>query len=157
MLASMRALVQLGYRMRRLLVGALRLRTSGVKVMLFNGAGELLLVRHAYVDRELFLLPGGGIGRHESPAAAAAREIEEELGIGVSGLAPVSVHFSGAEGKRDTVHLFKAKADGEPRPDGVEVVEARYFPLDRLPPNVSPATLRRIAEYRGERDVDGRW
>lgn len=64
---------------------------------------------------------------------------------------------SGAEGKRDTIHLFKAIVDELPKVDGVEVIEARFFALDALPDGVSPATLRRIAEMKGERPVDGRW
>jgi hypothetical protein len=43
------------------------------------------------------------------------------------------------------------------RIDGVEIAEARFFPLDALPPSVSPATLRRIAEVRGERAVSAAW
>ena len=153
----MPALVQLAYRLRRLLLGALRLRTRGVKVMVFNRRGELLLVRHAYVNRDLFLLPGGGVARSETPQAAAAREVREELGLAVTGLALVSTHFSVGEGRRDSIHLFRAEAEADPKPDGIEVVEARYFPLRSLPANVSPATLRRIAEYSGEREPDGRW
>ena len=157
MVPAMPALIQLVFRLRALVLGALRLRTRGVKVMLSNDAGELLLVRHAYVNRDLFLLPGGGIGRRETPQAAAAREIQEELGIGISRLVLVSTHISVGEGRNDTVYLFNAKAEGEPAPDGVELIEARFFALDKLPGNVSPATLRRIAEHRGERDPDGRW
>ena len=48
------------YRLQRLAWRLLRPRTRGVKVMLFNEAGELLLVRHSYGDTGLFLLPGGG-------------------------------------------------------------------------------------------------
>jgi ADP-ribose pyrophosphatase YjhB (NUDIX family) len=153
----MRALVQLAFRIRRLLLRWLRVSTRGVKVMLFNEHGEVLLIRNGYGNQRMFLLPGGGIDRGETPEAAAAREITEELGIDVRELALVSTHHNAAEGKRDTVHLFRAKADGAPAPDGVEVVEACFFPLDRLPETASPATLRRIAEYRGDRSPDGLW
>lgn len=135
----------------------LRLRTRGVKVMAFNAKGELLLVRHSYVDRDRFLLPGGGIGCRETPEAAAAREIQEEVGLQVTGITRLSEHFSASEGKRDTIHLCRATAEGEPRPDGIEIVEARFFALDALPDNLSPATLRRIAEFRGGRRADGSW
>ena len=68
-----------------------------------------------------------------------------------------STYCSEAGGKRDTIHLFSAFTSAEPKPDGVEVEEARFFPLDRLPQTVSAATLRRIAEYKGERPVEIRW
>jgi hypothetical protein len=41
--------------------------------------------------------------------------------------------------------------------DGLEVEEARFFPLDGLPQTVSAATLRRIAEHRGVRPRSADW
>ena len=153
----MRMVVQLVYRLRRLLLRWLGWRTRGVKVMLFNPRGELLLVRNSYGKTFLHVLPGGAIGRSETPAEAALREVEEEVGILAERLAPLSTHVSRAEGKRDTVYLFEAFTDADPIADGVEVEEARFFALDALPETVSPATLRRIAEYRGERPASAAW
>ncbi len=153
----MRAIIQSAYVLRRLVLRVLRLRTTGVKVMLFNDEGELLLIRNAYGNSQQFLLPGGGVSRGESPAAAATREIREELGLELDRVEPVWSYESNAEGKRDTIHLFRAKTHGRPIIDGREVIEARYFPLGALPSQVSPATLRRIAELSGERLIDGRW
>ena len=153
----MRFLLAPLYRLQRLAWRVIRPRTRGVKVMLFNAAGELLLVRHTYGDTRLYMLPGGGIRPFEAPEAAAVREVREELGCALEGLRFVSLHASTSEGKRDTVHLFSARAAGEIRIDGVEIAEARYVPLDALPPTTSPATLRRIAEHRGERQADGHW
>ena len=138
--------MQVGFRVRRLLLRVLRLRTRGVKAMVFNARGEVLLVRNSYGASHLFVLPGGGIGRREEPAAAAAREVREETGLEVRGLEPVGLYFSATEGKRDSIHLFRGRADGEPRPDGVEVEEAAFFPLDSLPAATSAATRRRVAE-----------
>ena len=153
----MRAIIQSAYILRREVLRLLRLRTTGVKVMLFNDADELLLIRNAYGDSGQYLLPGGGVSRDESPAAAAIREVREEIGIELDRVEPVWTFESNAEGKRDTIHLFKAKTRGRPEIDGREVIEARFFPLGALPSRVSPATLRRIAEISGERPMDGRW
>jgi 8-oxo-dGTP pyrophosphatase MutT (NUDIX family) len=150
-------LLNLLYRLQRLLWRLFRPRTRGVKVMLFNHAGEIVLIRNSYGRSDLFLLPGGGIRPFETPAAAAAREVKEELGCGVADLAFVATYFSTAQGKRDTIHLFRARAVGPARADGVEVAEARYFPLDRLPPNTSPATARRLAEHRGASQASAAW
>jgi ADP-ribose pyrophosphatase YjhB (NUDIX family) len=150
-------LMQIGFRLRSMVLRRLRIRTRGVKVMVFNARGELLLIRNSYGRTDLFVLPGGGIGRGETPEAAAAREVKEETGLDVADLAFVSRHSSSAEGKRDTIHLFRARAEGEPAADRIEVEEAGFFPLDRLPPAVSSSTLRRIAEHRGERAPDGAW
>lgn len=151
------AAIQLFHRCRHLVLRLLRLRTRGVKIMSFNPAGELLLIRNTYGSRHLFMLPGGGVERGETPAEAALRELEEETGVKAERLEARGIYVSGAEGKRDTIHLFTALASQVPIPCGVEVEEARFFPLDALPENVSPATLRRIAEYRGERPAAGIW
>jgi 8-oxo-dGTP pyrophosphatase MutT (NUDIX family) len=149
--------IQLLYRLKRTLTGLLRLRTSGVKVMLFNRKGELLLIRNSYGDSSAFVLPGGGIRPFEAPTIAALREVREEVGIRAERLKPLSIHHSRAEGKNDTIHLFSAWTAEAPRADGIEVEEARFFALDALPDSVSPATKRRIAEYRGERPAEAAW
>ena len=145
------------YRLQRLVWRVLRPRTRGVKVMLFDEAGALLLVRHTYGRTDQFLLPGGGVRPFEQPEAAAVREVREELSCGVADLAFLSTHVSAFEGKRDTVWLYRARVQGEVRVDGVEVEEARFFPLDGLPASTSPATRRRIDEVRGLVAVSETW
>jgi 8-oxo-dGTP pyrophosphatase MutT (NUDIX family) len=135
----------------------LRPRTRGVKVMLFNARGELILVRNSYGRSDLFVLPGGGVRPFEAPAKAAAREVHEEIGLHVTDLRLLSQHASSAEGKRDSIHLFEGRVDGVPRLRGIELEEARFVALDRLPPATSPATRRRIDEYVGIREADGSW
>jgi 8-oxo-dGTP pyrophosphatase MutT (NUDIX family) len=153
----MRLVMQILYRVRKVVFRTFKVRTRGAKVMVFNRAGELLLIRNSYGRTHLWVLPGGGIGRRETPEAAGAREVKEEVGLEVTHLTRVSEHFNGAEGKRDTIYLFTARAEGTPKIDNLELEEARFFGLDALPENISTATLRRIAEYRGERTPDGRW
>ena len=153
----MRPLLDLAYRLQKRLWRIFRPHTRGVKVMLFDAAGQIVLIRNSYGRSDLFVLPGGGIRPFEDPRAAARREVREELGCAVFDLEPVSTHVNGAEGKRDLVHLFRGTIAGEPVADGFEVAEAATFPLDRLPDNVSPATLRRIEEHLGRRAADGRW
>ena len=125
--------------------------------MVFNPAGEILLVRHSYGNSRVFLIPGGGVGPFETPAAAAPREIREEVGLRLDRLTFRACYFSNSEGKRDTVSVFTAFSDGAPRTDAWEIEEAGFFALDSLPENVSPSTLRRIAEYREGRLDGGIW
>ena len=153
----MKVVVDLLFRTRRLALRLLRLKTRGVKVLLVDRGGAILLIRNSYGRSDLWVLPGGGVGRGETPEKAARREVREEIGLEVPRLAFVSAHFSRSEGRRDMIHLFSGQVVGEPRPDRFEVEEAGFFPPDRLPDNVSPATRRRIAEHLGRRSPDGKW
>ena len=70
----MNRLLQLGWSLRRRLFGALRLRTRGVKVMLFNGRGELLLIRNG---RDLIFY----IARARTPMPKSTREYIERCEV----------------------------------------------------------------------------
>jgi ADP-ribose pyrophosphatase YjhB (NUDIX family) len=153
----MRPAVDLLFRLRRAILKHLRLRTRGVKAMLFDDSGRILLIRNSYGRSDLWVLPGGGIRPWESPEQAVRREVKEEVGCGIDGLAFVSRHASRAEGKRDMIHLFRGRAVGEPRADGLELEAAAFFPLDALPATLSDATRRRIEEHVGRRAADGGW
>jgi 8-oxo-dGTP pyrophosphatase MutT (NUDIX family) len=153
----MRPVLNFLFHMQRLAWRLFRPRTRGVKVMLFNPGGDILLVRNSYGRSDQFLLPGGGIRPFEAPEQAARREIREEVGCTLTGLALVSTHFTSAQGKRDTIYLFKAVSADEPVIDDFEVEEARFFSLDALPATISPATRRRIEEHIGGRISDGTW
>ena len=153
----MGVLIQLAYRAQKFLWKLFKPRTRGVKVMLFNDCGEVLLIRNSYGSSKLFVFPGGGIRPWERPIDAARREMREELGSTVEALASVSTHFTSAEGKRDTIYLFEGKLAEAPRPDGAEVAEAHFFSLDALPETLSPATARRLAERSGETKASGSW
>ncbi len=150
-------LLQSAFGLRRRLIGLLRLRTRGVKVMLFNADGEILLIRNSYGATGHFVLPGGGIHRGETPESAAAREVMEEVAIDCRDLALLGQYESRSEGKRDLIHLFRATGDGPASSKSIEIGEAVFCLIDRLPEGVSPATLRRIDEYLKKRAVSETW
>ncbi|MFI6416744.1 NUDIX domain-containing protein [Streptomyces sp. NPDC050842] len=52
---------------------------AGTSVLITDGRGRVLVQRVDY--RDTFLLPGGAVDKGESPSQAAARELEEELGV----------------------------------------------------------------------------
>jgi 8-oxo-dGTP diphosphatase len=54
--------------------------------VLIDRDGRILLLHRSIGAVSQWELPGGKVEPHESPENAAAREIEEELGVGVSGL-----------------------------------------------------------------------
>jgi ADP-ribose pyrophosphatase YjhB (NUDIX family) len=147
----------LAYRLRRRLLALLGWRTRGVKLIVSNAEGCVLLVRHSYGRSDLYMLPGGGIARGEVPADAALRELREETGCVARAIAPFATYESRTEGRRDTVYLFTARTDDRPVADGRELAEARFVDPAALPDNTSPATSRRIAEWKGQRPRGTAW
>lgn len=153
----MRPLIDLAHRVRRWAMRVGRWRTTGVKAMVFDRTGALLMIRHRYGNTTLWMLPGGGVARGEEPQAAALREVREETGCVMTGIAPIGMYRARGEGRRDTVHLFRGTTDDAPIADGVEVAEVAFFAMDALPEATSPATMRRIAELIGQRAPTGDW
>jgi ADP-ribose pyrophosphatase YjhB (NUDIX family) len=111
-----------------------RRRGDGVKCVLTHG-GEVLLVRHTYGRRDTWYLPGGAVRRGEPPPLAAAREMEEELGVRDLGLRELAAFDTRLEGI--TVRLTCMHAElPDPalvRIDPVEIAEARWYEPRRLP------------------------
>ncbi|MCX5381504.1 NUDIX hydrolase [Streptomyces sp. NBC_00091] len=56
---------------------------TAANVLFTDGAGGVLLVRPGYGEPDRWLLPGGGVDSDlgETPRAAAAREVREEIGL----------------------------------------------------------------------------
>jgi 8-oxo-dGTP pyrophosphatase MutT (NUDIX family) len=157
MSAMLPSLMPLAYRLRRRVLALLGWRTRGVKLIVTDAAGRVLLVRHAYGRSDLYMLPGGGIARGEAPAAAAARELREETGCRARDVTLFAAYESRTEGRRDTVFLFTARSDDPPVPDGRELLEARFVAADALPDATSPATRRRIAAWRARDSRSTAW
>jgi 8-oxo-dGTP pyrophosphatase MutT (NUDIX family) len=117
-------------------------RLAGTVILLRGGATalEVLLVRRNPSARFMggaWVFPGGAVDRDEGEddhalRTAAVRELEEEAAIAVepAELVPFSRWITPAEVKIrfDTwFYLASAPAGAEARPDGSEVVEARWY------------------------------
>ena len=109
----MRALFRLAAAARWLLLRVTGWRTLGVRVMVFDAAGALLLIRQSYGPRG-WMLPGGGVARREEPQAAAVREVWEETHCRLAGPEALGVYVNG----NDTVHLFRGRTGDTPVADG---------------------------------------
>ena len=128
-----------------------RPRTEGALIAIWN-QGELLLVKNSY--RRQYTLPGGYVHRGETPSAAAARELLEEVGLHV---APDRFRpaFEGElpfEFRRDFLTIVEIDLDHRPeiRVDNREVVWAGWKrPDDVLRMNVVPHLIDYLRIKRG--------
>ena len=126
-----------------------RPRALGARALVLDSADRVALVKHTY--RPNWYLPGGGVNKRESFAEALARELREEIALTDFRLERVlGIYRNGAEGKDDHVVIFvvRAQATAIRAADALEIEEAGWFALDALPADISPASLRRIEEYR---------
>jgi ADP-ribose pyrophosphatase YjhB (NUDIX family) len=125
----------------------MRPMTLGVRGVAFDEAGRVLLVKHSYMSGWHF--PGGGVEAGETCERALAREMEEEACLVVEG--PLHLHglFHNVNASsRDHVAVYVARrfrVTGERKPDR-EILAARFFALDALPPDATRATRARLAE-----------
>lgn len=114
-------------------------------VVAFDNAGRVLLVRHSY-GRPVWGLPGGGMDRGERPEQAAAREIGEELGCGLTELVAIEASEARIAGSRDMQHLFAGRLVGAPVPDMREIVAVALVEPGDLPEQCGWRTRQRIAQ-----------
>ena len=120
---------------------------AGVSIVITNIAGDVLLLKHSY-GPAVWALPGGGLARGEDPEAAARREVREELGLTLSRITAIATLEEVLSGSLHTAHVFAGICDAHPRPDGREVIEARFFPTHSLPEPLGETTRARIAAWR---------
>lgn len=126
-----------------------RVPLAGVSVFVTDLNGRLLLVRHSYGPGG-WALPGGGMGRHESPEDAARREIAEEVGCAIEGARVLDKLEETISGAPHTAWLVAARTQDHPTPDRREILEARFFPTHSLPEPLTARTRMRIEAWRGK-------
>ena len=134
-------------------------RTLGVRAIVLDEQDRVALVWHTYTDQ--WYLPGGGVKKGESFETALHRELKEEVALGNARIERVlGVYHSRRDGKDDHIVIFAVRVacaqDLRPA-DPLEIEEARWFAMEEMPAGVSPATVRRLAEYRAGIVGSGVW
>ena len=104
--------------------------TVGVTGVVFNPAGQVLLVEHVFHPHAPWGLPGGWVDRREGPAEALRREMQEELELDVA-LGPVLLVELDFGNHLDMAYL--CNASGNIGQLSSELLDHGWFSVSELP------------------------
>jgi ADP-ribose pyrophosphatase YjhB (NUDIX family) len=132
--------------------------TLGVRGLVLDEKGRALLIKHGYVPG--WHLPGGGVEVGESFEEALARELAEEANVVLEGRPTLhGLFYNRHVSRRDHVAVYvvrRFRVTGERTPDR-EIVAARFFSLDALPPGTTRGTRSRLAEVHEGAPISLLW
>ena len=125
----------------RTLIGTKLVLMPSVAALVFDDAGRVLLARHSTGGGGVWSTPGGAIDPDETPQDAVVREVWEELRLDVEPIRCVGtfggpefrITYANGDEVAYVITAFECRIlGGELRPDGDEVLEARWFAVDEL-------------------------
>jgi ADP-ribose pyrophosphatase YjhB (NUDIX family) len=119
--------------------------TLGVRAVVSDEAGRILLVRHSYAAG--WHLPGGGVEHGETAEYAALREAAEEGGVAAERAELIGLFANHGNFPNDHIAVYRI-ADWQPCPrrNDSEISERGFFARDALPAETTAGTRRRLAE-----------
>ena len=131
--------------------------TLGVRAIVLDGQGRVLLLRHTYTPG--WHLPGGGVDRGETARDAVIRELREEAGLVCEGEPVLLGLYWNRRLRRDHVACFVLRdaVAGPLERDDWEIAEAGFFARDALPEGTTPATRARLREALDGAPVAATW
>lgn len=127
----------------------------GVAGAVFDGSGRVLLVRHRYNPG--WRLPGGGVDRGETPQAAILRELREEVGLEGGRSEFVGLYTRKAGWATSVVALYRIMGGTVNFRPNLEISAIQFADPQAPPRDTTPATLRRLAELRGDSPFSPHW
>ncbi len=114
----------------------------GALVVMFDEEGRVLLLEHVFHNPNPWGLPGGWLRRGETPGQAAVRELEEETGLKCQ-LGAVVLISREIRPSHLTV-VFNARLAGGELDLGREILSARWFEPNDLPPGIESFVSRAV-------------
>ncbi len=119
---------------------------------IINNRGEILLQLRS--DVPIWVLPGGGVEREETPAQAAEREVLEETGIKVKAIHCVGIYDTGYMSYSDRTYVFACKAIGGRLQKNYESLQLKFLRPEKLPkPMLSIHRERIMDAFSGKRSI----
>jgi ADP-ribose pyrophosphatase YjhB (NUDIX family) len=132
--------------------------TLGAQGAVIDAEGRVLLVRHGY--RPGWWFPGGGVEWGETLPTALARELEEEVGVTLTGepkLHGIFSNFANFQGDHIAVFVVRHwQRRGDYHKLG-EIAESRMFAWEDLPERIDPGTRARLAEILQRAPIRPLW
>jgi len=133
--------------------------TLGVRALVRDEAGCVLLVRHTYAPGWMF--PGGGVEKGETAREAITREVREEAGIICTGRPQFFGFYSNdANFAGDHVALYiidEWQREKVSKKAGLEIRAAEFFTPDNLPSSTSTGTKSRLREVADGAPLSEHW
>lgn len=121
--------------------------------IIFNDAGQVLLLKHRFRTGSGWGLPGGFLEAGEQPLDALRRELREEIGFEVH-----DAHVFAARAFRKPYQvevLFSCRGNGSPQLRNMEIERAQWFSLNSLPEGL-PKDQRLFVERAAADGAKGR-
>jgi ADP-ribose pyrophosphatase YjhB (NUDIX family) len=130
--------------------------TLGVRAMIEDGQGRVLLIRHTYVEGWHF--PGGGVEGGQTALEALVHEVRDEAGLALDGEPDLVGLFRNPRFAGDHIAFYRVtrwRSCGKPDPR--EVAEWGWFGAGRLPGGAVGSVRARLAEAAGAAPVSPDW
>jgi len=133
----------------------------GVRAIILDDDGRVLLQRRT--DLDCWGLPSGSVELDETAFEALKREVREETRLEVQQAEPMALYSgpsqrfqypNGDEIQCFSVAFIVRDWVGEPKADGVEGSEVRFWPTDALPENLVNIHARTLDDFK---QYDGRF